>query len=88
MGELFPLASGRLWSPVVAFFSPSSVSQVRALLLLSSIDYKIKEGRGRGGPCVRMEREDPAPCGQTLTHSEARATNAGQDLKITHPNNE
>lgn len=37
-----------LWSPHL--FSPSSLSQVRALLLLSSIDYSIKEvGGGREG---------------------------------------
>lgn len=55
------------------FFSPSCVRQV---LWVTSVDYKIKEGReggreggGRKGPCVRMEKNDCAPCGQTLTHS-------------------
>lgn len=44
--------------------------------------------RGREGPCVRMEKNDPAPCGQTLTRSQARTSNASQDLGITHPNKE
>lgn len=33
---------------VSSLVSPSSLSQVRALLLLSSIDYSIKEGEEEG----------------------------------------
>lgn len=57
----------------------SSLSQVHTLLLVSCQRFKKKKkkggedkGRGREGPCVRMEKIYPVPCGQTLTEMQTR----------------